>query len=220
MKPTKQLLTRSQFAGLDPARFLTLRKYDGEFCELSLPGGTVLLCERMTRPISGHFYTASDRARFAGGEWFAAFRLASYAGQDWLTRGNGESWAALRGIALELPDNVVLAETVSGGAWGIDDAMAAGAEGVCAHALDAAWGEMLVHKAEDIFTVRVTATGGTQSARICDAVTGQDRGAVTLRGGKIDQVRAGSILRVAGMGLTDAGKIRQPQPCSEFLVRY
>jgi hypothetical protein len=55
---------------------------------------------------------------------------------------------------------------------------------------------------------------------ICDDATGADRGKVTLRGGKCDQVRIGSIIRVEGMGLTSVGKIRQPQPCREWIVKY
>ena len=37
-----------------------------------------LLCERMTKPISGHHYTASDRAMFAAhpGGWYAALTVA------------------------------------------------------------------------------------------------------------------------------------------------
>ncbi len=45
-------------------------------------------------------------------------------------------------------------------------------------------------------------------------------GRVTLRGGKCDQVRIGSLIRVEGMNLTAAGKIRQPAPAREWLVQF
>jgi hypothetical protein len=52
-----------------------------------------------------------------------------------------------------------------------------------------------------------------------DAETGQDRGRVKMGGGKCDQVRIGSIIRVEGLGLTDLGKIREPRACREWLVK-
>ena len=98
--------------------------------------------------------------------------------------------------------------------------IAAGGEGVCAHDWDAPYGEMLAYKASEIYTVCVTATGATQSVQIADVATGRPMGNVPLRGGKCDRVRVGSILRVEGMGLTDKGLIRQPQPCADWLVQF
>jgi hypothetical protein len=79
---------------------------------------------------------------------------------------------------------------------------------------------MLAAKRGGVWTCRVTGhVAGTQSVFIEDAETGEDRGKVTLRGGKCDQCGKGSIIRVAGMNLTSAGKIRQPQPAREWLVK-
>ena len=100
------------------------------------------------------------------------------------------------------------------------DFLKAGAEGVVAVDWSAPWGNLVAHKANSIHTCRITSTSGKQSVGIADAATGQDRGRVKLGGGKADQVRVGSIIRVEGMGLTDAGKIRQPQPCREWLIQF
>jgi hypothetical protein len=71
------------------------------------------------------------------------------------------------------------------------------------------------------YRCRVISTGATQSVGIADAETGADRGHVTLRGGKCDRVRVGSAIKVEGMGLTAAGRIREPR-CTEkvWLVKF
>ena len=44
---------------------------------------------------------------------------------------------------------------------------------------------------------------------------GQARGAVALRGGKCDQIRVGSLIKVEGFGLHPSGLIREPRPCKD-----
>ena len=94
-----------------------------------------------------------------------------------------------------------------------------GLEGVVMKSPGSYYDNMVAAKRSIVVTVRVSGfCGGSQSVTIADAATGQDRGKVTLRGGKCDLVRIGSVLRVEGMNLTDAGKIRQPVLAREWLV--
>lgn len=227
MKPRKTIIPRSAMAdtiaGRGAGAFLCQRKYDGGGLLPVVIGGATVLCERMARPISGNLYTAADRAAFARhpGGWFAAVTVSSIEGQGVLNRTNGERWQMLQDVfnhqdTKGAGGNIIMAEMVTD----VDGAMLAGAEGVCAHDLIAPWGAMLCYKARDIFECVVTATGRTQSVQVACARTGQARGSVTLRGGKCDRVRVGSVIRVEGMAITDDGKIRQPVACSEWLVRY
>jgi hypothetical protein len=95
-----------------------------------------------------------------------------------------------------------------------------GGEGVCLKSPGSYFEPMLAAKRGGVWTCRVTGhVAGTQSVFIVDAETGEDRGKVTLRGGKCDQCRVDSLIRVAGMNLTSVGKIRQPQPAREWLVK-
>ena len=109
----------------------------------------------------------------------------------------------------------------SNGADLLERVLAAGGEGVVLKSSGDYWQPMLAAKRSIIVTVRVTGfCGGTQSVQIADAATGQPRGKVALRGGKCEQVRIGSLVRVEGMNLTDDGKIRQPNPARQWLVQY
>jgi len=201
------------------------RKYDGEFSVIELAGCTVL-AERVTAK-SGAFLTAEDRALIAQhGAFYAAFDVVSHDGQS--VRHFNTAWRVDILNQILPPSNirpqavngfvpVILAETVTESAEAV---MARGGEGVCWQDWSAPYGEMQVIKAAEIFVCKVTGRSAGQSVFIADAATGEARGAVALRGGKCDQVRAGSIIRVEGMGLTDAGKIRQPNPCREWLVSY
>jgi hypothetical protein len=251
--PQKQIVPLATIAALCAANsHLILRKYDGEFAsvDITAKGSTVtLLCERMRGEISGHHYTAADRAMFAlhdgrgGSPWYAALTVATIDGVNFLDMTARDRWAILCGFVPFFPANVKLAMRIESAA-GCDTTMDAGAEGLCATAWDDPWGTMLCHKRGEIFMCRVTAIGATQSVGIerviCDkldmtssveaarawlithnsSLITSPCGSVTLRGWKCDQVRIGSIIRVEGMGLTAGGKIRQPQPCKEWLVRY
>ncbi len=219
--PTKQIVSRDQMRGIIAAgQHLVQRKYDGEFAvlECEYPRENIVLLGEHVTLKSGGFYTAADRALLdAYGEFFAAFRVASLGQDNFLAVSNRTAAGLLRGIATGFTGNLIMAETVQD----VDACLAGGAEGVCAHPLAAVWGDMLAHKAGEIFTCRVRqAAGATQSVAIEDTATGECRGKVALRGGKCDQVRVGSIIRVEGMGLTEAGKIREPRACREWLVQY
>ena len=204
------------------------RKYDGEFSVIDVAGCTVL-AERVTAK-SGAFLTAEDRALIAQhGAFYAVFDVAVCHEQTVLFNPTAERAGILDSVfnaEFNLGNlflmiggiPVIQAEFVEESA---ESVIARGGEGVCWQDWSAPYGEIQVIKAASIYVCRVRqAAAGTQSVFIVDAVTGEDRGKVALRGGKCDQVRAGSIIRIEGMGLTDAGKIRQPNPCREWLVSY
>jgi len=213
--PEKQLVTLAEAQRWSPADYLLQRKYDGELAALPL-NGAVLAAEFMRAPISGHFYPQSDLEMFAccPGGWWAALTVAEVHGQNVLGASTRDRWALLTELSPHFTPDIVLAEIVTD----VAAALASGAEGVAAHTWESPWGAMLAHKAESIWTCRVTSKGATQSVGLADAGTGADRGNLTLRGGKCDRVQLGSVIRVAGMGLTESGKIRQPTPCREWLV--
>ncbi len=215
--PQKRLVKLDEARRWTSRGHLIQRKYDGELAALNI-GRAVIAAEFMRRPVSGHFYTKSDLEMFAKwpGGWWAAITVAECGTVPCLNLSTEARYSMLLGLSAKFTPDIILAETVTN----VDAVMAAGAEGVCAHGWDDAWGIFDAHKAESIWTCKITRTGASQSVGIADAATGEDRGNVTLRGGKCDLVRVGSIIRVAGMGLTDAGKIRQPNPCREWLVKF
>jgi len=123
------------------------------------------------------------------------------------------------------PDvHIELAASGSGGEF-LEAVLAHGGEGVCAFDWDAPWGEMWACKRLETFPCIVTEfCGGNQSARIALASNGQPCGGVVLRGGKIELVRIGSLIKVEGYGLTTAGMIREPRLCRDtprsWLIKY
>ena len=213
--PAKRLISLGEMAAIVAGgKCLCQRKYDGQLAAVQI-GQSVIIAEWMRGEISGHHYTASDRAMFARfGDWFAAITIAECGGVNCLNLTTEARQAMLSGVLHKCPPNVILAETVTD----VEAVMASGAEGVVAHGWGDAWGNMIAYKSESIWLCRVTRKGATQSVGIADANTGADLGQVKLGGGKCDQITIGSLIRVAGMGLTDAGKIRQPVACREWLV--
>jgi len=195
------------------------RKYDGELAHVEV-AGAVILAERMRGEISGHFYTPEDRAMFrAYGEWYAAITVAQWQdGSNVLLKDTFRRWDYMATLVKFFPHNMLPADVYT--TWEqAERALAFGAEGICAHAWDGAWGTMHCHKVQSVYECRVASVGNTQSVGIVDAATGTPRGNVKLGGGKSDQVRVGSVIRVEAMGETDDGKLRQAQPCREWLVR-
>ena len=104
-----------------------------------------------------------------------------------------------------------------------DDIMRSGGEGVVIKSINSTYYDsMYAVKRLQTFICRVgSIISGKQSVTIFDAATGQSRGNLALRGGKCDQVRAGSVVKVEGFGETNAGKIREPRPdAREWLLQY
>lgn len=205
-----------------PAGGRRTRKYDGRFSVIVV-GGCSVLAEHVTAR-SGAFLTPQDKALIARhGAFYAAFDVVSHDGQSCAQSATVDRAALL--ISLFLTSNqqpatsnalpIILAETITESP---ESVIARGGEGVCWQDWSAPYGAMLAIKAADIFMCRLTGRSAGQSWLIADASTGEPRGAVTLRGGKCDQVAAGNLIRVEGMGLTAAGKIRQPKLCREWRV--
>lgn len=240
VKQLVNLVTMRNFSTVD---YLKLRKYDGELCGSVKIAGATFLAEFMRTPISGHFYTASDREMFARwpGGWWAVLTVMEIDGKNMLADSTYNRWGYCQSFSASFTPDIILAEKVTD----MEACMAAGAEGVCAHAWDAPWGTMFAHKASGIYICEVVMEiGGTQSVGIAkvmsDELTAMSGdmaavrswlatrhsplvtspcGRVKLGGGKCDQVRVGSIIRVEAMGETDSGKLRQPVPCREWKVK-
>lgn len=213
--------------------FIYARKYDGQFAALEFAVGNhsgVMLGEHV-RPKSGGCFTVSDRALLvAHGEFFAAFRLASLDGENMLGAQNGDAWRELAGLfsgpvsrrektpgfkTSKISGPIILAETGCGGEW-LQHVIAAGGEGIAAQDSRAPWGEILACKRlVELLCVITGFCPGLASVEIADASTGQPRGRMPLPGGKIDRCRVGSILKCAGMGLTDRGLLREPRLCAD-----
>ena len=215
--PSKTIITAAEMqARIDSGDGLALRKYDGELCQQTVAGATIL-CERMRGEISGHLYNANDRAMFITyGEWFAALTVESIEGENILDFGARMRYGVWAELLPKFPPNMVLAETVTD----VAATMASGAEGVMWTDWSATWGRFLCHKAASIYICRIAENpGGKQSVAIVDAETGVDRGRITLRGGKIDRVQRGDLIRCEAVGEHDGKKLRQANPCRQWLKR-
>lgn len=197
-KPSKTLCTLEQAMAWGSGRMT--RKMDGEFEAREINGLTV--AGQLMRPKSGGFFTASDKARMAlKGEFWVALDIVS-----------NDTTLVRLGQLIELTHSFDgTTQTIVEPVENIADCMAGGAEGCVWQGWDWPYGQILAYKARWEGRCVVTGhCGGSQSMTIADAATGQPRGRITLRGGRCDRVRVGSIIKVNGMSLTDDGKIREP----------
>ena len=204
MKPRKQILPLAdalKWAG----GAVFQKKLDGRFAVRDLPGGTL----------------AGEDVRGV----FWAFDCLSFAGED--VRGDVladrlrmRDELAREGVLLIVP------ETTSRGGEFLAAILANGGEGVVRKEFGSTYFDaMTAAKRLEAWICRVTtAPGAVRSVSICDAATGQDRGRVALLGNRCDLIRAGSLIKVEGFGLTSAGKIREPRPCKDapdsWLVKF
>lgn len=209
LKPRKKIVPLQDFQKLSSREYLIQRKYDGEFAtrEIMFKGERFTLLGEKLRAKSSGLFDWKDKALLKRhyGSFFVAFSV------DLPGATNRDRWLKLSEIALSFTEDCYLADTVSDASF----CMESGGEGVCAHAWDAPWGEMLCVKQLNTWLCKVTAIGFTQSVEIADAATGEPRGNVKLGGGKCDRVRVGSVIKIEGMGLSDSGKIREPRPCAD-----
>jgi hypothetical protein len=189
------------------AGFLYQEKVDGVFAVRQWSGATL----------------AGEQLR--GGP-FVAFDVLEHGGQDvwgWPLRERWALLASLRDVIVGNGGGIVA--TGQGGEF-LEAVLAHGGEGIVAKRWDSAYGsDMFACKRLGTWICAVTGfCGGTQSVTIADAVTGRARGRLALRGGKCDQVRGGSLVKVEGYGLTAAGKIREPRVCRDspgsWLVKF
>lgn len=153
--------------------------------------------------------------RMANGD-FWAFDILTHSGQDVRRLPLRDRWRLLtQDFGHKTQDLSGIVPTGNGGEF-LEAVLARGGEGIVAKDLDAPYGEMFAAKRIWEGLCVVTGLGlGTHSVAIADATTGQPRGRVTVPGFKIEKIRVGSILKVQGMNLTEAGKIREPRLCRD-----
>jgi hypothetical protein len=107
----------------------------------------------------------------------------------------------------------------------VEAILSKGGEGIVAKRWDAPFDASMyaVKRSVELRCV-VTEILPFQAVKIADADTGADRGKVKIAAFKISKIRAGSIIKVAGMNLTDRGMVREPRLCSDspdsWLVKY
>ena len=122
---------------------------------------------------------------------------------------------ALRADGLEVVQSASFADNGHAGRF-LERIIARGGEGVVRKSLNATYFDtMTACKRLETWICRVTGIGPGQSVTICDHVTGEARGRVALRGGKIDRVRVGSVVKIEGLGLFPSGLIRDGRPCRD-----
>lgn len=228
LRPRKVLVKRGDLDGfVIPHGSRIEEKLDGEFAVATHSdrgageSESVLAGETIKRK-SGGLYTTQTRAGLAThGSCFVAFDILRYHGQDvtYLPLRDRLTlfYEVARAGGFATVRTPHLTETA---AQFYDRIIADGGEGIVIKDLAAPYGEMWACKRGEIHLCKLTRIGSTQSVGICDAQSGQDRGNIKLGGGRCDQVRVGSLIRVEAMGETDSGKLRQPVPCREWLHQF
>ena len=151
---------------------------------------------------------------------FVAWDCVGFEGQDVRAWALADRLAMMGEICRD--HGIPMAASSTNGGELLRRVLAAGGEGVVQKLPSSTYFDtMAACKRSWIWICRVRGVvGGSQSVEIEDSVSGQFRGRVALRGGKCDQVRPGSLIRVEGMSLTDDGKIREPRACREWLVSF
>jgi len=215
-KPKKIVVTREQARAWNTAEMLIQVKADGVFSERKVLWGdaVVLVLGEFVTCKSGGFLSPLHRRMlesFPCG-FFVAFDVTY---PDLTTR---ERWNLLTTIEPFFPCDMVLVERLEAGE------IPPGAEGIVGKPWDAPYGDMFACKVLETRLCVVTSIGGSRAVGIAENVGGSlvDRGRVTLAGGKVERVRVGSVVKVDGMGLTEAGKIREPKVHNDdgWLVKF
>lgn len=212
--PTKTIVPLAEGLAWTDDGAIYQEKLDGQFDRSEVRGqrseGGILIGERMG---DGRF-VAFDCAAFEGRDVLGLPTLERCALRDELCRANG------------IP---IVPESRHGGAL-LREVIARGGEGVVRKLPDAPYSSaMIAAKKLGQWRCEVVAIGSS-SVELRDCATGEARGKVALRGGKIERVRAvshggrGSILKIEGLELTARGLIRDPRPCQDapdsWLVAY
>ncbi len=184
---------------------IVMQKMDGEFAPIQVED----------------FIITAEKVR---GDGIYAFDLVRIGGEDITCEPLSFRWAQLKarfGILADQRIGLVPAVDSRHGATLLQSVLDAGGEGgVLKQWSDTYHTPMLAAKRGGIWVCRVSSVSGSQSVGIVDAETGQDRGRVTMAVGKVEKVKVGSVIRVEGMNLTAAGKIRQPVAARCWLVSY
>ena len=169
-------------------------KLDGIFTVLEIPGGLLA-----GEDIRGQFI-AFDCVEYAGNDVRPIPMIDRLRLRDELCAG------------ASVP---VVASCQHGGAL-LQAVLARGGEGIVRKLPESSYFDtMTAAKRLATWVCVITLVGTGQSVGISDAANGQARGAVALRGGKCDQIRVGSLIKVEGFGLHPSGLIREPRPCKD-----
>jgi hypothetical protein len=138
---------------------------------------------------------------------FIAFDVLNYNGQDVRPLPLSERLTILDAMNLLRP------AVGSGGAF-LAQVLGDGGEGVVRKRLDAPYGVAWEKcKGCMVFYCRVTDLDPWRgSVILADRDSGEKRGKMPLRGGKFEQVRVGSVLKVEAYGLTAKGLLREARP--------
>lgn len=150
---------------------------------------------------------------------FIAWDCVEFDGVD--IRGDGAAWRLYICSRLCKQNGLPCVQCAAFGGDLLREVLARGGEGIVRKMPNASYYEpMTACKRSSIYVCRVVSIGPGQSVEIVDAETGLGRGRVALRGGKADQVRHGSVIRVEAMSQYESGALRQPNPCREWLVKF
>ena len=146
---------------------------------------------------------------------FTAFDCVELDGQDLRRRGYGERYAAARELCDVFAFFIV--PIFANGGELLRTVLKRGGEGIVRKDPQSTYYDaMTACKRLETWRCRVTGfKSGTQTVQIADADSGESRGAVALRGGKVDRVQIGSIVKIEGLGLHASGLIRDPRPCCD-----
>jgi hypothetical protein len=223
--PVKQLVPITTARQWPSQHCRLTRKYDGEFCVREI-GGRTLLGE-LVKYKSGGFFTAEDRRILdAHGELFAAWDCVAIDGQSIANQPLSMRDAVLESFRAVIWDNWIIAAAII---TDVDAVLASGAEGVVRNEWHAPYGKITVCKRGEIYLCQVVCRPGSSQSvpvQIISAESGSNDGIVQgkitfvpMRGGKCDQVKQGSLVRIEGLGLTDDGRIREPNTASNWLVK-
>lgn len=146
---------------------------------------------------------------------FYAFDLVVYHGDDFT---GWPLWhrLAARDILASLAGVATVPAAMHGGEF-LRSVLARGGEGVVRKLPDSRYGDsMQAAKRLQTWFCRVTGfEGASTSVFIADAETGEPRGRVALRGGKVDRVQVGSVVKIEGFSLHASGFIREPRTCKD-----
>ena len=200
--PAKTLVPLAEGLAWTDDGHIYQQKLDGEFAVREVPGGV----------LAGEFM--GGRTGHPHPRQFIAWDCLELGNEDVRNRPLHER-LALRNDLCAAAGLPVVVSLPHGGEL-LRAVLAGGGEGIVRKSPDATYYDsMTACKRLQTWRCVVTSRAGGQSVAIADALTGENRGKVALRGGKADRVRVGSLIKVEGLELHASGLIRDPRPCQD-----
>jgi hypothetical protein len=208
-KPTIPQIPIAAWGEIDFSKFICQEKSDGRH-EFARIGDGLFNCERM----KDNSLVVNDVVEFYG--------------EDIREFNTGHRWRACSEYfdPLRTHRHGIRLCRILDGLEGVQGEIASGFEGAVIKGLDSPFAcNWFKLKKSENFIVKVTAlNGGKNSVQIADSVTGKNRGSIPLRGGKVDKVRVGSILKVNAFGAHPSGLLREAKPDDDsensWLISY